>query len=184
VIPLRPGWLGAYRGQARERTRNGKLERLCRQCGAWRDAREAMRVSSALVRVEERRAVKTWQLELALVAVVLGGTFYASGGGAREAVGSVAVLATFAHGQVTDRLAEHARATARVAANVNGHLGHPAPGTPTHAYCWRWARRYYVTKELLWLVYFASLHAWSALVGVGVFLLYPFWRVFHRRAMP
>jgi hypothetical protein len=40
VSATRPGWLGAYRGQARERMRNGKLERLCRQCGGWREIKK------------------------------------------------------------------------------------------------------------------------------------------------
>jgi hypothetical protein len=120
--------------------------------------------------------LRTWHAELAVVALILGATVAATAGAWREIVGSLAVLAGFAHAQVSERLAEHAKLTDRFASNVNGHLGQPAPGSSHHAYCWRWSSRYFLAKELLWLVYFVSLQAWSALVGVAVFLLYPLWR--------
>lgn len=126
-------------------------------------------------------AVKTFHAELLFVALVLAVAGYFSGAGWVEAIGACAVLASFAHAQVSDRLAEHARLTDRFAANMNGHLGCPAPGTAHHAYCWRWSLRYFVTKEALWLVYFVAHRSWSALVGVFVFLLYPVWRRAHRR---
>lgn len=76
-----------------------------------------------------------------------------------EWIGSVAVLASFLHGQVADRMA--AKEAAR-----------PIPGTDCH----RWSLRYYVGKEVLWFAYFGLIGAWSALIGVVVFLAYPVWR--------
>ncbi len=44
-----------------------------------------------------------------------------------------------------------------------------------------WAMRYLVTKECIWVAYFVIHCAWSALVGAGLFLLYPLWRSWYRR---
>ena len=83
-----------------------------------------------------------------------------------EWIGAVAVLLTFGHAQVANRLAERAEIQ--------------ADGVE----CYRWARRYWIGKEILWLIYFVMLGAYSALVGVGVFLLYPIWRVLWRAPHP
>lgn len=103
--------------------------------------------------------MRTWPFELGFVATVLGAVVLATGAPAIEWVGSGAVLASFAHGQVADRLAEKDAARA-------------LPDVECHA----WARRYFVSKEALWLVYFGAKGAWSALVGCAVFLAYPVWR--------
>lgn len=107
----------------------------------------------------ERSRVRTWQLEIAAVAAVLLTVLLIVGGGWREAVGSAAVLATFAHAQVASRMAE-------------AESARPEPDV----HCWRWSLRYFVTKETCWFVYFAAARCWSALVGVVVFLAYPLWR--------
>lgn len=108
--------------------------------------------------------MRTWMLELTVVALILGGVVALTRGGAVEAVGALAVVLSFAHVQVADRLAE--REAAR-----------PAPETECHA----WATRYLVAKETVWLIYFVALGAWSALAGVGIFLAYPLWRRAWRR---
>lgn len=84
-----------------------------------------------------------------------------------EMIGAGAVLASFAHGQVSNRLAE--REAARTVPDVHCHA---------------WAGRYFLLKELLWLVYFVAKGAWSALVGCVVFLAYPLWRTWWRRRSP
>jgi hypothetical protein len=90
-----------------------------------------------------------------------------------ECVGAAAVLASFAHAQVADRMAEYSAKAE--------YFSEPVLGFTRPAACWRWALRYFVTKELLWLVYFVAHRSWSALVGVGVFLAYPLWRKWWRR---
>lgn len=110
--------------------------------------------------------MRTWHLELAVVVVVLFAVALATGGRV-ELVGAAAVSLSFAHAQVADRLAE--REAAREVATVD---------------CHRWATRYLLAKESLWLVYFVALHAWSALAGVGLFLAYPAWRRYWRRKRP
>lgn len=111
--------------------------------------------------------MRTWQTELAAVAVVLGGVVLWTRGGLTELVGACAVLAAFAHAQVSDRFAE--REAVRSKPDVA---------------CWRWSRRYFLIKEVLWCVYFVMHQSTSALVGVGVFIAYPLWRAWWRKRHP
>jgi hypothetical protein len=100
--------------------------------------------------------IRTWQVELLVVATGLAATVYFSCGGWREALTAAAVLAGFAHAQVSDRLAE-----------MEGRRTQP------EVHCWRWSLRYFVAKEALWFAVFAAYRNWSALAGVVLFLLYP-----------
>ncbi len=102
--------------------------------------------------------LKIWMLEMAVVAVVLSVVAYL-GGRTVDWVGSAAVLLTFGHAQVADRLHERAQVAPEVA-----------------IHCMPWLRRYFYGKELLWCIYFVWQGSWPALAGVGVFLLYPVWR--------
>lgn len=111
--------------------------------------------------------MKTWKVEFAVVGVVLGVVVNLTGGGLVEMLGGLAVLLSFGHAQVADRLAEREAARKR----------------PT-VECHSWATRYLVGKEALWLVYFVLHHSWSALAGVGLFLVYPVWRRFWRTRKP
>jgi len=81
-----------------------------------------------------------------------------------EWIGAGAVLLSFAHAQVAERYAEKDRE--RTVPDVS---------------CRAWLRRYFIGKEALWVIYFATRGAWSALVGCGVFLAYPAWRAWWRR---
>lgn len=111
--------------------------------------------------------LRTWVAELLVVASVLAAVVAFRHAAIVEWIGSAAVLASFAHGQVSDRLAE--REGLRERPDVD---------------CWKWSRRYFVMKESLWAAFFFATGAWSALVGVGVFLLYPAWRSAWRRRHP
>ena len=117
--------------------------------------------------------MRTYQAELLFVVVVLTLTVIFTHGGWLEALGAAAVVAGFAHAQVSDRLAEWAQMTDR-------QFSGGGNGTKVHAACWRWSLRYFVTKETLWLAYFVAHRSWSALAGVGVFLAYPVWRKWYR----
>lgn len=112
-------------------------------------------------------AVRTWHAELAFVVLVLAAVAALSGGGSVEWVGVGAVSLSFAHAQVADRLAE--REASRAVAGVD---------------CYRWATRYLIGKESLWCVYFVAHHSWSALAGVGLFLVYAPWRRWWRARRP
>lgn len=101
-----------------------------------------------------RTGWRTWQLEACFVALVLSAVALVSRKGAIEWLGVAAVLITWMHASVADRLAAQ----------------------PHAVECHAWARRYWIAKECLWFVYFAWLGAWSALAGVVLFLAYTQWR--------
>lgn len=109
--------------------------------------------------------MKMWQKEALAVASILFLVVIFTGAKPIEYVGSLAVLFTFMHAQVGFRFSEAAQNNA---------------DSPTIVSCHRWSTRYFMAKEALWFVYFFALGAWSALVGVGVFLAYPFWRKHYR----
>jgi hypothetical protein len=110
--------------------------------------------------------VRTYQVERAVAAVVVGAiAVYRNDW--REWVGACAVLLTFCHMQVSDRLAE--RQAAKSEPDVE---------------CHRWLGYYLVAKEVHWVVYFVLLEAWTALAGVPLFLLYPAWRRWWRTHYP
>lgn len=109
----------------------------------------------------------TWQWEMIVVVGVLGAVGVVVHSPPIEMVGATAVVLSFAHGQVSDRMAE--REAARERPNVECHA---------------MARRYFVGKEALWFIYFAVKGSWSALVGVVVFLAYPIWRAWWRAHSP
>ena len=106
--------------------------------------------------------MKTWQIESAVAAAVLSVSPILNRSG-WEALGALAVLLSFMQGQISDR---HSAAAAQRAQN----------GDLVEVDCWRWERRYFVGKEILWVVYFCHLRAWSALVGCALFIAYPVWR--------
>lgn len=108
--------------------------------------------------------MKTWHIEAAVMAAILIATVLISGGSPVEWVGAAAVWVSTRHMSVADRLRE--KEEARAAPEVE---------------CYRWLDRYLITKEVLWVVYFVWLGAWSALVGAGIFLAYPYWRMVYRR---
>lgn len=105
--------------------------------------------------------MRTWHKEAIVVAAILTTVVIATGGRFVEWVGALAVFVTFLHCQVCNRLEEAADLVPDFSYRVN---------------CYKWQTRYLLGKEALWLVYFVVLGAWSALVGVGIFLIYPIWR--------
>ena len=128
-------------------------------------------------------------VELGIVAIVLLTVSKLSGGGGIELIGAFAVIASFAHAQVADRLAEaegqrreraldRTRFIARVKIN---ELMDEVQDQNVAVHCYQWAARYFTAKEALWFVYFVAHRSWSALAGVGLFLLYPVWRRWWRR---
>lgn len=93
-----------------------------------------------------------------------------------ELIGSSAVLLTFGHAQIADRLAEAENQRIRYAADSV----YPTKEAKIKVECFRKLWWYYVGKEACWLAYFVYTHAYSALVGVFVFLAYPVWRRMYR----
>lgn len=111
--------------------------------------------------------MRTWHIETAVVTIVLVAVALLSGGKVVDWIVSAAVLCTFGHASVSDRLAE--REAAKPVADVD---------------CSKWATRYWVAKELLWLASFIALKSWPALASCILFLVYPFWRKAFRSIHP
>ncbi len=146
--------------------------------------------------------MKTWHYEMLVVAIVLSVVAYFTAKPESmyaEWIGALAVLLTFGHVQVADRLAE-AEASHEERADLwemthellilpEGHEKRPTKEDVEkanarfygHVHCHRWLTRYLVGKEFCWLAYFVILGAYSALVGVGIFLAYPIWRHQYRK---
>jgi hypothetical protein len=111
--------------------------------------------------------MRTWHFEWIVVAAILIGVNVAAGHSRVEWIGAGAVLLSFGHAAITDRMAERQSLMSRPDVD-----------------CWRWSVRYFIAKEALWVAYFISMRSYSALVGCGVFLVYPIWRRWYRRWRP
>lgn len=111
--------------------------------------------------------MKTWHFEMAFVAIILFLVVFFLKNTWVEYVGALAVLLTFGHASISERFRE------REEAKQN-------PGVE----CFQKSLYYFLGKELCWTVYFLQTRSYSALVGVGVFLLYPIWRKAWRRYHP
>lgn len=103
--------------------------------------------------------LRTWHFENAVVILMLLGVWIATGRKPIELVGSVAVFAGFCCGSISDRMVEQ-------------EAQRPRPSVACYRLFW-W---FFVVKEIAWATYFAIQGAWSALVGCGVFAVYPLWR--------
>lgn len=103
-------------------------------------------------------------IEMAIVAVALFCTAALVMQSPIELIGALAVIATFGHIQVADRLHDYATTPG---------------GAPVE--CHRWLTRYLLAKETLWILYFVLHASWSAILGAVLFLVYPLWRSWYRR---
>jgi hypothetical protein len=108
--------------------------------------------------------VKTWKIEMAVVAaILLIVNIFTSRLFTIEIISAVAVLLTFCHAQISSRLTEQ-----------QSLIDKPTVD------CYRKLFYYHIGKEICWLLYFLLNHSYSALVGVFVFLLYPLWRKYYK----
>lgn len=119
--------------------------------------------------------LKTWQVESAFVfcclAAVAAGRILLTGHGWVEWIGVLAVFGTFSHASVANRLEEREERRARETGTVEVE-------------CYRKLAWYFLMKEIAWFAYFLLVGAYSALVGVIIFLLYGRWRKAWRKDHP
>lgn len=111
--------------------------------------------------------LRTWHVETLVVGALLATSALAAGARALDWLSAGAVLLSFGHASIADRLAE--REASRVVRSVH---------------CVRYLQAYWVAKEALWVAVFAVGHVWPALVGCGVFLAHPVWRRWYRARKP
>ncbi len=114
---------------------------------------------------------KTWVYEFLVVLVVLVLVALITKKGLIEWLGVFAVLVTFGHTQIADRLREREAFRYKIDKIVEVE-------------CYWKLNWYFYIKETLWFVYFVLLGAYSALAGVFIFLLYPIWRKWWRKKHP
>lgn len=110
--------------------------------------------------------MKTWHFEMLAVGLVLSCVALVRGGW-HEWLATAAVLLTFGHANVAERMRERdaARSTPEV-----------------HCVAWLW--RYFVAKEVLWIAFFLATASYAALAGCFVFLAFPLWRRWWRARNP
>lgn len=110
---------------------------------------------------------RTWQFEAVVAVFVVASTTFLTATRTIDWIACAAVIATFRHGQIADRMVEAQRAL-------------PIPTV----HCYRIAVRYWVLKEALWIVFFAIQGSYAAIVGAVLFAFYPAWRRFWRSVHP
>lgn len=106
---------------------------------------------------------RTWHSESLFVLLVLIITAIISGKGWIEWIGVAAVFFTFKHASIAERLTEAENKRFK-------------KGDTIMVDCYYKLPIYFYIKEILWFSYFIIMGAWSAVIGVFVFLLYPVWR--------
>lgn len=126
----------------------------------------AQKNQSFLVRcvkgITELTRINLHHFEIGIAAIVLIVTGILSEKGYVEWIGVLGVLLTFEYTIIANYLGEfHSKRVAK-----------DRPQTMYH----RRLLFFYYLKEGIWLIYFLLLGAWSALVGVFLFIFYAFWR--------
>lgn len=111
--------------------------------------------------------MKTWMFESATVILILSAIAYLTGNTLINWISAFAIWCTFSHAQITDRMMEE-----------QGAL--PKPSVK----CYKKSLYFFIAKELGWLAFFLLQHSYPALIGVGIFLLYPVWRKYWRKIHP
>lgn len=114
--------------------------------------------------------IKTWQIEMFTVASILFAVFALTSKSYIELFGVFGVILSFGHTQISDRLQEEEEV--RNKANEKT------------VECHKKLIWYFAGKEISWFCYFVFTKSYPALIGVVLFLLYPFWRKYWRVISP
>jgi hypothetical protein len=136
--------------------------------------------------------MKTWHFEMGFAAALLGGVALWRGTWL-DGLGALAVFLSFGHTTIAERMRERQQSiTVRVAGGtavqdgVIFHLPYQEVtlGSAHIVSCHRLLTRYLVGKEVAWVAFFLLTKSYPALVGCGLFLLYPVWRRYWRKVHP
>lgn len=119
---------------------------------------------TAIVNSRAWQAAPTWVWERLVAGVVLFGVAGLTNWSLTGVVTAFAVLLTFAHVQIADRLQEAQATAARPSVECHRKLA------PT-----------LIAKESAWVLVWALSGLWPAMAGSALFLLYPLWRRAYRR---
>lgn len=111
-------------------------------------------------------------LETGFVFLILAITAILSGKGWVEWVGVFGVTFTFEYQVLSTYLREHGEARKKRGKNVKSD------------YIYKEILFLFYAKEIVWIVYFLLLQAYSAIVGTIIFICYGIWRKLYRSEYP
>ena len=118
---------------------------------------------STVLYLKSTLGVKTWVIESSFVFIILSLTALIAGKKWTEWIAVFAVLFTFCHASVANRMEEQESLK-----NQRGQT--------VSVDCYKMTTRYFYAKEILWFAYFFIIGSYSALAGVIIFLFYGWWR--------
>lgn len=107
--------------------------------------------------------MRTWYYEIFVIAAVLVTVDILFASNLINWVTTFAILLTFNHAQIADRLQER-----------QGKMDKPT------VECYHKLNKLFAAKEIVWIVAFILMRNYAAIVGSGMFSLYPIWRKFYR----
>jgi hypothetical protein len=108
--------------------------------------------------------IKTWHKETLIVGIILFLTTLLFSNNLINWVTTLAILITFNHAQIGDRLQER----------------QDILSSKTVECYWK-LNKLFALKEILWIVAFLMMDNYAAIVGSVLFFIYPFWRKFYRK---
>lgn len=111
--------------------------------------------------------MKTWHIEVIIVMIILSLQLFFTNFSINEIICSCAVLFTFKHAQIADRMQERQSIMEK-----------------PDVHCYKWSNRYFILKEAMWICFFLMTKSYAALSGAILFSLYPLWRKYWRRMHP
>lgn len=107
--------------------------------------------------------MKTWHYELIVISLILCGITFFAANNLVNWVTTVAVLLTFQHAQIGDRLQER-----------QGVMDKPT------VECYHKLNKLFAAKEVFWITAFILMANYAAIFGSALFALYPLWRKYYR----
>lgn len=108
--------------------------------------------------------VKTWKIEFFVIAICLVTVTVLVANNWINWVTTLAILLTFNHAQIGDRLQERQHKM----------------DAPT-VKCYHKLNKLFAAKEVVWIIAFILMKNYAAIFGSALFTIYPFWRKFYRK---
>lgn len=108
--------------------------------------------------------MKTWVYEIIVVGIVLCIVTILFANNWINWVTTIAILFTFNHAQIGDRLQER-----------QAKMDKPT------VECYHKLNKLFTAKEITWIIAFLLMQNYSAIVGSAMFAVYPLWRNYYRK---
>lgn len=108
--------------------------------------------------------MRTWVYEIVVMAIILCLVNFIAANNWINWITTIAILLTFNHGQIGDRLQERQKNMSK----------------PT-VECYHKLNKLFAGKEVVWIIAFILMENYAAIVGSVLFFIYPFWRKYYRK---